>query len=237
MKSKDEHGDRLHHRVWDLLPWYANATLAEGERRVVETHLAVCAQCREELAASRGLGDVVRQVPEIAPAPHPARLARIMAQIDADERTAGEHTLRSFWRSPLTSLQDLLTATPRVMRWALLAQLVLVMGLAGGLARLRNPAPASPAAPPQYTVLSDPAPAALPHTAPLRIVFAPGTTEQEIRDLLLGFRGQITAGPSPLGVYTVDVPATPDPLAGVLAHLRKHRQVMLAEPVDGGVGR
>ena len=236
MRSRAEQGDRLHCRVWDLLPWYANATLADGERRVVETHLEVCSQCREELAACRGLGDVVRQVPEIAPAPHPARLARIMAQIDAEERNAGQGAWRSFWRSPLASLQDLLDATPRAMRWAMLAQLVLVLTLAAGLARPRIPAPASPAAPLEYTTLSDPAPSQLPQTTHLRLVFKPGTTEQEIRDLLLGIRGQITAGPSPLGVYTVDVPATPDPLADVLVHLRKHRQVMLAVPVDGGVG-
>jgi hypothetical protein len=235
MRSRAEQGDRLHRRVWDLLPWYANATLADGERRVVETHIAACAQCREELAACRGLGDVVRQVPEIAPAPHPARLARIMAQIDAEERTAGQHGWRSLWRSPLASLQDLLHATPRAVRWALVAQLVLVLSLAAGLARPRIPAPVGPAAPQEYTVLSDAAPARLPHTTPLRLVFAPGTTEQEIRDLLLGIRGQITAGPSPLGVYTVEVPATPDPLADVLTHLRKNRQVMLAVPVDGGV--
>jgi len=235
MRSRAEQGDRLHRRVWDLLPWYANATLADGERRVVETHIAVCAQCREELAACRGLGDVVRQVPEIAPAPHPARLARIMAQIDADERTAGQHGWRSLWRSPLASLQDLLDATPRAMRWAMLAQLVLVLTLAAGLAWPRTPAPAATAAQPEYTTLSDPAPAPPQQIARLRLVFAPGTTEQEIRDLLLGIRGQIAAGPSPLGVYTVEVPATPDPVADVLTHLRKHRQVMLAVPVDGGV--
>jgi hypothetical protein len=229
MRSGAERGDRLHRRVWDLLPWYTNGTLEDGERRVVETHLAACSRCREELAACRGLGEILRQVPEIAPAPHPAHLARIMAQIGDDERAA--------WRSPLESLRNLLTATPRTVRWALAAQLVLVLGLAGGLL-LRRPAAqgSSPAA--VYQTLSDSAPAPIGATSPtvrLRVVFAPGTSEQEIRDLLLGIRGQITAGPSPLGVYTVEVPAGPDPLADVLTHMRKHRQVSLAEPVDGGV--
>jgi hypothetical protein len=119
------------------------------------------------------------------------------------------------------------------MRWTLAAQLGLVLLLAGGLTLLRRPVQTS-AAPAVYRTLSDPGPATAEPpaaTARLRIVFAPGTTEEEIRALLLGIRGQITAGPSPLGVYTVDVPAGPDPVADVLSHLRTHRQVSLAEPV------
>lgn len=223
MRSGAERGDRLHRRVWDLLPWYANGTLEDGERRAVESHLAACSRCREELSACRGLGELLRQVPENAPAPHPAHLARIMEKIGDHERAA--------WQSPLESLRNLLTATPRPVRWALAAQLVLVLGLGLGLNRSllhRQPA----AAPTDYRTLSD-GPAAPVPSSRLRVVFAPGTTEQEIRDLLLGIRGQIVSGPSSLGVYTVEVPTGPDPLDGVLAHVRKHRQVSLAEPVAG----
>jgi len=223
MRSGAERGDRLHRRVWDLLPWYANGTLEDGERRTVESHLAACSRCREELSACRGLGELLRQVPEVAPAPHPAHLARILEKIGDHERAA--------WRSPLESLHNLLTATPRPVRWALAAQLALVLGLAGlDLARRPAQPPATSSA--AYRTLSDaPAPAA--PSSRLRVVFAAGTTEQEIRDLLLGIRGQIVSGPSSLGVYTVEVPTGPDPLDGVLAHVRKHRQVSLAEPVAG----
>ena len=114
------------------------------------------------------------------------------------------------------------------------------MLLAG--AWLRRPVPSVPSntapsatAAPLYRTLSDAAPAPPPAaaTSRLRLVFAAGTTEAEIRDLLLGIRGQITAGPSPLGVYTVEVPAGPDPLADVLTHLRAQKRVSLAEPVAG----
>ena len=222
--ERAERGNRLHRRVWDLLPWYANGTLEDGERRTVESHLAACSRCREELSACRGLGELLQQVPEVAPAPHPAHLARILEKIGDHERAA--------WQSPLESLRNLLTATPRPVRWALAAQLVLVLGLAG-LSLSRRPA--REAAPAAYRTLSD-APSAMSSTTPssrLRLVFAPGTTEQEIRDLLLGIRGQIVSGPSSLGVYTVEVPTGPDPLDDVLSHVRKHRQVSLAEPVAG----
>ena len=227
MRTGAERGDRLHRRVWDLLPWYANGTLEDGERRAVESHLAACSRCREELSACRSLGELLQQAPGVAPAPHPAHLARILEKIGDHERAA--------WQSPLESLRNLLTATPRPVRWALVAQLVLILGFVGlglGLSLHRQP----PTAPASYRTLSD-APAATSATsAPssrLRVVFAPGTTEQEIRDLLLGIRGQIVSGPSSLGVYTVEVPTGPDPLNDVLAHVRKHRQVSLAEPVAG----
>jgi anti-sigma factor RsiW len=227
MRSDNGQGERQHRRVLDLLPWYANGTLEDVERRIVEVHLASCARCREELAADRLLGESLRQIPETAPAPHPAQFARLLERLDSD-RTG----LRNAW----AALRDLLTATPRAVRWTLAAQLslVLLLGvLCSGLLLLRRPEPVPPTAPAVYQTLSDPAPepAAPAATARLRVVFAPGTTEEEIRNLLLGIRGQITAGPSPLGVYTVDVPAGPDPVADVLAHLRRHRQVSLAEPV------
>jgi hypothetical protein len=55
-----------------------------------------------------------------------------------------------------------------------------------------------------------------------------------VRDLLLAIRGQIVAGPSSLGVYTVEVPAGPDPLEKTLEHLRRQPRVSLAEPAVGG---
>jgi anti-sigma factor RsiW len=232
MRSGAERGERLHRRVWDLLPWYANGTLGDSERRVVEMHLASCDPCRTELDLCRRLGIALERTPETDPAPHPAQLARVLARIDADEKEAGRH--------PLGRLRDLLAATPSAARWALAVQLGLVLLLAGVLLQTaRHPESSEPSAP-AFRTLSDPA--ASPSTAArgmaqIRIVFAPGTTEQEIRDLLLGIRGQIAGGPSPLGVYTVEVPAAPDPLSGVLARLRKHPQVSLAEPADGGTGR
>jgi hypothetical protein len=38
----------------ERLPWWVNGTLEEAEARGVEVHLAECATCRDELAATRG---------------------------------------------------------------------------------------------------------------------------------------------------------------------------------------
>jgi predicted anti-sigma-YlaC factor YlaD len=38
----------------ERLPWWVNGTLEEAEAQRVEAHLAECAACRDELAATRG---------------------------------------------------------------------------------------------------------------------------------------------------------------------------------------
>lgn len=104
--------------------------------------------------------------------------------------------------------------------------ILLLAGLQAWQALRSQPAPAS------YVTLSDPVPP--PSPAPrLRLMFAPGTTEREIRELLLAVRGEIKAGPSPVGLYTVEIPAGGDPLAAVLTRLRSEPQVTFAEPPAG----
>jgi hypothetical protein len=224
--------ERLHKRVWDLLPWYANGTLLEGERRMVEAHLAECHRCREEIAACQRLGAAVRQSEEIAPAAHPVRLARLMERIEAEEASGeGERGWRRMVLAPWRGLSAMVRATPPLARGALVVQLVFLVALAG-LLLSRSGALEEQAPAPVYQTLSqnDPAPAS---TTRIRLVFTEGTTEREARDLLLGIRGQIVAGPSSLGVYTVEAPAGPDPLEKLLEHLRSQPRVSLAEPVVG----
>ena len=44
-----------HRESMEVLPWYVNATLADGERRAVEEHLAECAECRQEVVELRAM--------------------------------------------------------------------------------------------------------------------------------------------------------------------------------------
>ncbi len=223
--------ERLHKRVWDLLPWYVNGTLPDGERRTVESHLDECPRCREEIVTCQRLGEAIRQTEEIAPVVHPARLARLMDRIDDEERHAGRGWLRVL-QAPWHGLASLVRTTPPLARGALAVQLIFLVALTGLLLHWQQQPAEAPAPAPLYQTLSqsDPAPATPETTARLRLVFVEGTTEMEARDLLLGIRGQIVAGPSALGVYTVEVPAGPDPLEKVLSHLRAQPRVSLAEP-------
>ncbi len=214
--------ERVHRRVWELLPWYANGTLSHQERERVEAHLAECLLCQEEERACRRTAEAVRETGDAAPSPHPVQFQRLLARVEEHEREEAAGRGRG-------RLSRLLAATPRFARRALLAQAAMILALAGILiwsATTRTTGPA------EFVTLSDSA-AAPPATAErLRVMFAPGTTEREIRELLLAVRGEIKAGPSPLGVYTLEIPDGSDPDV-VLARLRSEPQVTFAQPDSG----
>ncbi len=210
-------GGLSHERAWDLLPWLVNGTLESPEREGVEDHVATCGQCRAEAERCRSLGELVRAA-EVAPSPHPAQLARLLRRVDELEGASRRPGLVGWLGSSRVSL-----------RWALAAQAATLLLLLGVVFW--------PSAPPsRYRTLNDPpAPAVVTHQ--VRVVFAPTTTETELRRLLLEVRGELIAGPSPLGAYTVAVPADgqgAEPMALVLEHLRASPRVRLAEPVTSG---
>ncbi|HEY0510571.1 MAG TPA: zf-HC2 domain-containing protein [Thermoanaerobaculia bacterium] len=226
MREREDHGERIHRRIWELLPWYVNGSLAERERQQVETHLAGCAGCQAEERACRRTAVAVSGAGEMSPSPHPAQFRRLLDRIEQEELPR---------RGRLAAL---LQATPRPLRGALLAQAAMILLLVGALAwGAGRPAPApaapSPSAPGvTYRTLSDPV-ARPARVLRLRLMFSPRATEREVREILLGIRCEIVAGPSPLGVYTVEVPATGDPVGIVLARLRTESQVVFAEPAAG----
>lgn len=67
----------------DLTPAYALDALDEAEERAYESHLAGCAQCREELASLREAATLLAYGVE-APAPPEALRGRILAQARAE---------------------------------------------------------------------------------------------------------------------------------------------------------
>jgi hypothetical protein len=191
-----------------------------------------------------------------------ADIADIADAADAAEIAAAAkiHRGRSGPR-PASSRSSLLARfdfTPRRMRRLLAGELAAILALAAILGwHLRTPAAPSPgtamaataataatAAPvtapfTEYHTLSSDAPVAVvPGTVPIRVLFSEGATAARIQQILAGIRGQITAGPSPVGAYVVAVPTGPgtDPLDLVLAHLRAQTEVSFAERVAGAGG-
>ncbi|MCS7198334.1 MAG: zf-HC2 domain-containing protein [Candidatus Bipolaricaulota bacterium] len=73
----------------ELLPWYANGTLAEEERAKVEAHLARCAHCRRELQEIRQIKGLVALSVEGVPEPTEELLAQTVERI----RSEGRHTI------------------------------------------------------------------------------------------------------------------------------------------------
>ncbi len=79
---------------------------------------------------------------------------------------------------------------------------------------------------PEYEGLTSPA--NLDSGLVVQVVFAPQTTERELRALLLEGGGKVVEGPSPRGVYRVSLPTEAD-AAAYAARLAGHPAVRFAE--------
>jgi hypothetical protein len=120
-------------------------------------------------------------------------------------------------------------------RWVAAGQAVLVAGLAMGVWSLW-PAPttspisqATDAA--QYVTLTNTQTVANAPSS-LRMVFRRDASLDQVNALLREIPGQITAGPSEAGVYTVALPADAESLSSTLARLRSDDRVVFVEPVS-----
>ncbi len=196
-----------HDQARELLPWFANGTLDEDERKSVADHLCTCSGCRSEVESLDRVRRVVREQPADV-GPDVGNLDEILARIDHD---AGVHHRK----------------TP-VVRWLLIAQAAAIVILAVLL--LVPDSPRVEGNPQPFRTLS-----AEPETVPsgaqhLRIVFADTTTERQLREILQSVEARIVDGPSPVGAYTLRITDIQD-LVSVVERLRAKPSVRLAEPL------
>jgi hypothetical protein len=143
-------------------------------------------------------------------------------------RARGAARRGAWWGWP-----DRLREAPTSLRWALAGQLAVIAALLGVLLR-----PAADATPDAYRTLTSPATASAStgSSAEIRVVFAPEITEGEIRELLRAERATIGDGPSSMGAYTLRVRGAAE-RDRLLARLREHPRVQLAEPRAGSDAR
>jgi hypothetical protein len=218
-----------HAWAWDRLPWYASESLAANESARVRDHLSGCPQCRGEMERCRLIGAAAKSDGEGAWAPSPAHFDQVMAHIDQDEAVHPPvPTTRRGRFEMLAAIRAWLFATPRPVQWALAVQAGL-LAIAVALL-LSNILPQSP-----YESLSSPPPATVARPAQLRVVFGEGLTVGELNALLRSVEARVVSGPSPIGVYTIELSLAKGDSAGVaaaLAGLRANSNVRLAEPAN-----
>jgi hypothetical protein len=225
--SRNHH---FHQEVWELIPWYANGTLEGRECEDVKAHLPTCTVCQAELKRCRDIATAVHTAGEAAWSPSPGHFSQLLAHIDAAEARGTQEggwweRLHAQGARSLLALQG----TPRLVRWALVAQGAMILLLASVLVWQE---PFSPE--PLYQTLSDGTDHVPKGQAHIQVVFADDLMERELRALLTSMGGTIVKGPSSEGVYTVELPlsgSSPDLVDPVLDALRKHRKVLLAEPM------
>jgi hypothetical protein len=88
----DQNG-RVHSQVAELLSAYIDDEVNADERALVETHLATCAACAQDLTTLRGTVALVGQLPQVA-APRPFTLR------ESDVRPVRDAARPTWWRLP-----------------------------------------------------------------------------------------------------------------------------------------
>ncbi len=196
-----------HDQARELLPWFANGTLDEDERKRVADHLRTCGGCRSEVESLDRVRRVVREQPA-DDGSEVGNLDEILARIDHD--TGVRHR------------------TTPVACWLMIAQAAAIVILA--ILLLVPDSPRVEGDPQPFRTLS-----AEPETVPsgaqhLRVVFADTTTERQLREILQSVEARIVDGPSPVGAYMLRITDTQD-LVSVVERLRAKPSVRLAEPL------
>lgn len=211
-----------HQEVIELLPWYANSSLSEGERREVATHLSSCAACAEELDQLQAIQVALKESAEELPEPSPALLGRALADIDAIERGRPKSSV-SWFRGVLDRIGDVLFGwcgpMPVLARAVVAAQLVLVLALGAFSYSLWDN---------RYATQSGGQQGAGDGST-IAIRFNESITEAQMRRLLAEIHGTIISGPSALGIYSVQVPIAPQngaELEKLLETLHERRELV-----------
>jgi Putative zinc-finger len=229
-----KHDNRLegdpHQAISELIPWYVNDTLENGERERVAQHIAECPACAEEIARCRTIAAVVRSADMSDLNPSKERFARMMARIESTDGSRPEnrrHSSREWVRRIRLTFEQ----TPSRIRWALAAQAAVIVLLAGAVLLQLSASPG-----PLYRTLSDAG--AIPESgrSHIQVIFAEDITEREMRTLLDSIGAMIVSGPSPIAVYTLGIAAGDSDASGrireTLAVLRAHPKIRLAEPKE-----
>jgi len=203
-----------HQEIVELLPWYVNATLDPGERDLVATHLEGCNECAHELRSLTAIRKAVIAVGDQSPEPSAGLLDRALAEIENYERKRSAAQAVSQKPSKPNSFRERIRtfgvswwpATPVFARVAMAAQLAALL-VVGTLALYQHNHPGV-----VYKSLSETSGQETGSTARARISvgFQDKASAREIRQALSEVGGTIVDGPSPLGLYTVQLPFAPD---------------------------
>jgi hypothetical protein len=172
-----------HGRAFELLPWLVNGTLSGAERQAVEDHARACIACRRELKEQQRLHSALRT----------RRTADVSAEAGFDrlERDLDPAVYaRRWWRLP----QRYAAIAPFAVSAAAGVAVLAILLWFTPLPQLDN----------GYATLATPSTTATPL---LDVVFVEDTTAAQMQALLDEIGGEIVAGPSELGRYSVRVPA------------------------------
>jgi anti-sigma factor RsiW len=186
----------------ELIQWRDRGNAADRER--ITSHLATCASCAAAYA------ELIRTAPA----------TQMPIRFNPEEFVARGYAVRrdppqNAWPAFVTSWKVWASAFSAAM--AVLLVVLVAPRFDSGVTPGERP----------FTTLSGP-PGATSGVR-LTIMFQPSVTEEAMRQALLDIEGNVVSGPSALGVYIVQIPATPDDdraIQALIDKLRSHANVV-----------
>jgi hypothetical protein len=220
MKQKKDKAGLCPQGVDLLLPWYVNQTLEKGEKEAIKKHLLSCPMCQRELEEIKREHELYQSTAEEIPVPQ--TFPHLIAEIEKREWGGIWQRIAPFIPRPQPALATAL----------IIAQFIVIIGLLGLLAL--NPWGAGERF---YRTLAGPT--IIEGKGPrLTILFQDGVQEKTVREVILAINGIIVGGPTPMGVYTVELKSemSPEELQGVVSSLRQKGDVIrfVEVEVEGG---
>lgn len=213
--------ERVHLRVWEMLPWVVNGRADASELRRVNEHLRGCALCLSELSRQRDLCSIMNAREPQAPRVE-SGLTKLLQRIGDAEVDTQAHRVPAL-RQP----QAAANARSRVAAALACGLAAVVLLQSGARTVLDERLRAEPAA--VYRTLSEPV--ARPDRAAIRLVVDERMSVRELQALLVSLNLQIVAGPDANGVYSLAPLGATGSLDALAAALRAAPGVRFAEPI------
>jgi anti-sigma factor RsiW len=215
MTDSENRAYTTHDSALLLLPWHVNGSLDDEQRKMVDSHLAVCLTCRSELNNQHRITQIV-QSRDATSVRADIGFAKLRRRIQPEHRTLFSR-VRDWSYSKLSA-----------PAWVWASGVAVAASVFMALPLLHDPGgPAT--VPGEFRTLSADNGNLDFHANSLRLVFSAGIEDEIRQDILRMVNPVAVTAPSSRGVLTVQVPD--GELASALALLRDRKEVRLAEPV------
>jgi len=199
-----------------LLPWFAVDALDADEARAVEAHLQDSPELQRELRELQVLESEVVRMSADEPEFRPALINDAWRQIDAYESTRETRSAApakpGLFEQAVNWLRETLVGgwveAPAGARLAMVAQFALILILGGVLLMPPGTGPDIGDAAYRSMGAGNATDAGLTGGATIGVVFQPTVTELQMRETLAEVGGEIVAGPSQQGNYSIRIEST-----------------------------
>ncbi|PSJ17952.1 hypothetical protein C7H79_05385 [Nitrosomonas supralitoralis] len=218
-----------HQKIWDLLPWYINQSLGPVEHAIVKNHIKTCITCRIELNQQEQVFKEIQQA-DLLQQVSQASFAQLKKRIETQPELCSE--------KQYTAPKSDLIFFPFQIRFL---GFVKYTALAASLLLLASPFLlhslfVQPEMAGSYRTLAAATESTDNTSNIVRIVFADHPDTEQIDVIVNSVSGHIVKGPSPNGVYEVQIgnhQTDSQQVNDAILRLRDHSSVIFAELAQG----